>query len=104
MRCSCVGATSGWMTYTSRCRQFSCNWTYRQSLLNRRISTGDSGTPRESQMLVARGRWALPDSTTISRMGGAYGDALRRRDGEPRALVRRLLELVDDRHREVGVG
>src|SRR3954451_8942132 len=55
-------------------------------------------------MLVARGRWALPDSTTISRMGGAYGDALRGRDGEPRAWVRRLLELVDHRHREVGVG
>ena len=73
IRCSWVGGTSGWTTYTSRCRQFAWSCACRQSLLNRLISTGDSRTPSEAQIADARRRWALPLKTTISRTGGSLG-------------------------------
>ena len=67
MRCSWVGGTSGWMMKTSRWRQFAWSCACRQSLLNRVSSTELSSTPSDSQTAVAKGRWALPLKTTISR-------------------------------------
>src|SRR4051794_2128473 len=69
MRCSCVGGTSGCTMYTSRCRQLAWSCAWRQSLLKRVISTGDSGTSRSRQMAWASGRWAEPLKTTTSRTG-----------------------------------
>jgi hypothetical protein len=65
-RCSCTGLTSGWMMKTSRSRQFACSCTSRQSLANRWISTGRSGTPRLLQISSASSGCALPLKTAIS--------------------------------------
>src|SRR4051794_4027926 len=68
-RCSCTGATRGWIRKTSRSRQFACSCTSRQSLANRVTRAGSSGTARWPQISVASAGWAVPLHTATSRTG-----------------------------------
>lgn len=68
-RCSCTGATSGWIRKTSRSRQFAFSCTSRQSFANRVRVEGCSGMPSSAQISAASSRWALPENTAMSRMG-----------------------------------
>src|SRR3954468_3251270 len=66
IRCSCVGGTSGCTMYTSRWRQLASSCAWRQSLLNRLMSTGERATPRCEQIRSASAGCADPLNTTTS--------------------------------------
>src|SRR3954451_15367171 len=67
------------MRKTSRSRQFPWSWTSMQSLANREVLVGSSGTPRCWQISAASSGWADPEKTAMSRTGitlEAYGRTL----------------------------
>src|SRR5439155_5792074 len=76
-RCSCTGATSGWIRNTSRSRQLACSWTSRQSLAKRCSTDGSSGTCRLAQISAASSGCALPLNTAISFICPSDGESWR---------------------------